>query len=80
MTLVLRALEPGAFQKMVPILEGPQDIGKSSALLALCPDPLWFGGDAPDKLDREAKTYIRGLWLVELGGRDFAASESSTRS
>jgi predicted P-loop ATPase len=67
MTLVLRALEPGAFQKMVPILEGPQDIGKSSALLALSPDPLWFGGDPPDKVDgKDAKSYLRGLWIVEL--------------
>lgn len=66
-TLVHRAFVPGAFQKMVPILEGPQDIGKSSGLRALCPDPDWFADNIPENLNgKDAAIALRGKFLIEL--------------
>lgn len=66
MTLVLRALFPGAFQKMVPILEGKQDIGKSKGIAALCPDLEWFGDSLPPIHNKDASSYLRGKFLVEI--------------
>ncbi|WP_417733412.1 VapE domain-containing protein [Roseovarius sp.] len=66
MTLVLRALHPGAFQKMVPILEGKQDIGKSKGIAALCPNPEWFGDSLPTIHSKDASSYLRGMFIVEI--------------
>jgi predicted P-loop ATPase len=66
MTLVLRAVHPGAFQKMVPILEGPQNIGKSKGLAALCPDAAWFGDALPSLKNKDVSTYLLGKFLIEI--------------
>lgn len=66
MTLVLRALNPGAFQKMVPILEGKQDIAKSKGISALCPNAEWFGDSLPAIHTKDASSYLRGKFIVEI--------------
>lgn len=66
MTLVLRAHSPGAFQKMIPILEGPQDIGKSTGIAALCPNPDWFGDSLPAINNKDVSSYLRGKFLIEI--------------
>ncbi len=67
MTLVQRALYPGAFQKMVPILEGKQDIGKSSGLRALCPKPEWFLDNLPRDLNSsDTSIALKGTFLIEM--------------
>ncbi len=67
MTLVQRTLYPGAFQKMVPILEGKQDIGKSSALRALCPKPEWFLDNIPRDLNSaDTSIALKGTFLLEI--------------
>jgi predicted P-loop ATPase len=48
------------------ILEGPQGVGKSSALRALMPDPEWFGDALPDFHTKDASEYLNGKWVVEL--------------
>lgn len=61
----------------VLVLEGPQGVGKSTALRTLFAP--WFT-DAPIRLgDREAAMIIRGRWGVELGELDaFNKAENTT--
>lgn len=61
----------------VLVLEGPQGIGKSTALRILFSP--WFT-DSPIRLgDREAAMVIRGRWGIELGELDaFNRAESTT--
>lgn len=71
MTQALRGLYPGEFQKMIPILEGKQNIGKSSALKALCPDPSWFTDNLHEDLNGvRTSMALRGKFIVELAELD----------
>ncbi|RTL06502.1 MAG: hypothetical protein EKK62_12910 [Acidimicrobiia bacterium] len=69
---VARALVPrdsteGEKVDNVPILEGAQGMGKSTALRKLCPIPgLFFDDDLPIG-DKDAAQAIRGKFIVELG-------------
>lgn len=73
---VARIFQPGCKVDHVLILEGLQNIGKSSALGVLGGE--WFS-DAPFRLgDREASMVIRGKWIVELAELDsFNKAETS---
>ena len=69
--LVRRALQPGCVNQYVVILNGPQGIGKSSGLRALCGDQ-WFTDRMPSlKLrDADPKRFydmLRGRWVIEIG-------------
>lgn len=65
---VARVMSPGCKVDCVPILEGKQGIGKSTALAALAGE--WFC-DTPIVVgDREAYQTIRGRWVVELSELD----------
>ena len=77
--LVRRVKKPGCKFDYFPTLEGPQGIGKSSALKALCPDETWF----TDNIDLRCSTkeiieQTRGKWIVEcpeLAGMHYAEVE-----
>jgi len=64
--LVARTYRPGCKSDHVLVLEGPQGIGKSSALRALVGDE-WFADNPPDisRDSKDARSYIRGPVLVE---------------
>lgn len=68
---VRRAKTPGCKFDHILVLQGVQDLGKSSLIRALCPDPSWFtdqakiGADAKETIERTA-----GAWLVELAELD----------
>ncbi|MEL6799864.1 MAG: virulence-associated E family protein [Pseudomonadota bacterium] len=66
MALVLRAFHTGAFLKMVPILEGDQDIGKSTGLKALCPEEAWFIDELPPLGSKDAALVLHGVMLAEM--------------
>jgi len=72
MALVLRALHPGAHQRIVPVLQGPQGIGKSSGLAALCPRPEWFSDSLPPLRTKDAQDHVRRHFVIELGEMDVA--------
>lgn len=72
MALVLRALDPGAHQPIVPVLQGSQGIGKSSGLAALCPRPEWFSDSLPALRTKDAQDHVRRHWVIELGEMDVA--------
>ena len=62
---VARIFDPGCKADSVPILEGDQGIGKSSALRVLH-DHRYFGDALPPMGTKDASDYIRGKWGIEL--------------
>ncbi len=62
---VARALEPGCKVDHMLILEGPQGIGKSTAISMLCPNQDWHTSDF-QTLDKEASQNLRGKWVLEF--------------
>jgi len=62
---VARALTPGCKADSVPILEGGQGVGKSTALRILH-SPDWFGDALPPMGTKDASDYLRGKWGIEL--------------
>ena len=67
---VARALNPGCKADSVPILEGNQGIGKSTALRILH-STQWFGDALPPMGSKDASDYIRGKWGIELAELSF---------
>jgi Virulence-associated protein E len=66
--LARRARQPGVKFDTMPIFEGIQDLGKSSTLRALCPDPEWFTDNFSfnHKSGREDITQSQGKWIIEI--------------
>jgi hypothetical protein len=68
---VRRARDPGCKFDHILVLQGQQDLGKSSLIRSLCHDPAWFtdqakvGADAKETIERTS-----GAWLVELAELD----------
>jgi len=62
---VARALDPGCKADHVLILEGPQGVGKSTAVRTLCGDE-YFGDTVPRLDTKDASDYVRGKWIIEL--------------
>jgi predicted P-loop ATPase len=63
---VTRVFEPGAKFDWMLILEGDQDIGKSSFIEILA-SPKYFIDKLPDLGDKDAAQALQGIWLVEMG-------------
>jgi predicted P-loop ATPase len=61
---VARVMRPGCKADGVLILEGHQGIGKSTALRVLAGD--WFGDALPPMTSKDASSYLRGAWIIEL--------------
>ena len=61
---VARAYQPGCKVDVVPVLEGPQGLGKSTAVQILG-DP-WNADGVPDLSTKDAAIQIQGVWIVEL--------------
>ena len=59
-----RVMRPGVKADGVLILEGNQGIGKSSALRVLAGE--WFGDALPPMNSKDASSYLRGSWIIEL--------------
>jgi putative DNA primase/helicase len=76
LNLVRRAFEPGCIMRSVPVLEGPQNIGKST-IARLLAKP-WFS-DTPFRVgDKDAYQQIQGVWLYEIAELDsFSRAEST---
>lgn len=62
--MIRRVFEPGCVMRSVPVLEGPQDKGKSRSLHALARP--WFS-DTPFKVgDKDSFQQIQGIWIYEI--------------
>lgn len=65
MGMVARVMRPGCKFDYMPVIEGPQGVKKSTALRALAGEE-YFGDNLPDPGSKDACSYLRGLWLVEV--------------
>ena len=75
---VRRVKDPGCKFDHVLVLQGEQDMGKSSLIRALCHDTAWFtdqakvGADAKETIERTS-----GSWIVELAELDGVGKRES---
>ncbi len=67
---VARAKKPGCKADSVIVLEGQQGTGKSTALRVLFSDE-YFGDQLPHMASKDASSYLKGKWCVELAELDF---------
>jgi predicted P-loop ATPase len=75
---VARIYEPGCKVDNVPIIEGAQGIGKSSALRILF-DP-WYTDEIADLGSKDAAMQARGVWLVELAELEAMSRPEASRA
>lgn len=66
---VARTYAPGCKNREVLTLIGPQNIGKSMMLAALCPDRAWFKDDF-DYIGKDAAQSLLGTLIVEIAELD----------
>jgi predicted P-loop ATPase len=66
MNMVRRVTEPGCIMRSVPVLEGAQDTGKSTALRILAGND-WFSDSHFDVSGKDVYELIQGVWLYEIG-------------
>jgi len=67
---VARARNPGCKADSVVILEGQQVTGKSSAIRVLFGEE-YFGDQLPPMSSKDASSYLKGKWCVELAGLEY---------
>lgn len=75
--MVSRIYKPGALLRSMPILEGPQFRGKSSALRIL--GAPWFADTAIDLANKDAYQTIQGIWVYEISEMDAYNRADSAR-
>jgi hypothetical protein len=66
---VARVMEPGVKCDCMPVFEGPQGAGKSTALRTLAGDE-WFTDKLEDMGSKDASMQLRGKWIIELSELD----------
>jgi predicted P-loop ATPase len=66
--LVARVMRPGCQLDTMPIFEGPQGLGKSSALRLVGGD--WYALGAESVTSKDFFQVIPGKWLIEIGEMD----------
>lgn len=66
---VARAFKPGCQADHLLVLEGPQGIGKSTAISTLV-GAEWFADDVPDLANKDASLAALASWIIELGELD----------
>jgi putative DNA primase/helicase len=73
---VARAMQPGVKYDYMPILVGPQGIGKSTFLRIMGKD--WFSDSLQTFEGKEACEMIQGVWINEIGELNgFSRSETN---
>ena len=74
---VARVMNPGCQADHMLVLEGPQGIGKSSAVRILAGD--WHLGSLPDLRTKDSGHALQGRWIVEVGELDAFRGVGTTR-
>ena len=67
---VARVFNPGCKADSVIILEGQQGTGKSTCLSVLF-SPDYFGDQLPPMTSKDASSYLKGKWCVELAELEY---------
>lgn len=76
--MVRRAFDPGCKFDYMPILEGPQGRGKSTALAILAGD-AHFGNTVFVMGDKDSMAVIQGKWIYEIAELDSFNKADTTR-
>lgn len=66
---VARVLFPGCKVDTMLVLQGLQDLGKSTAIKILC-GAEWFTDELADFGSKDAAMQLRGVWLIEVSEMD----------
>jgi hypothetical protein len=74
---VARIMKPGCKADCCLILEGPQGLKKSSALMALGGD--WFTDEIAEFGSKDASLQMSGVWIIELGELDCLSRSEGSR-
>lgn len=74
---VARVHQPGAQVDALPILEGAQGVGKSSALRILAGP--WFGDTPLDLASKDSMQNLRGVLIYELGEFESLSKHDAAR-
>jgi putative DNA primase/helicase len=77
--LVARAFEPGCMFRMMIILEGAQDIRKSTALRVLAKQEEWFLETTIEMGSKDSYQTLRGKWIVEFAELDSLSRSETSR-
>jgi putative DNA primase/helicase len=65
LNMIARVMDPGCIMRAVPVLEGPQERGKSTALSVLGGE---YFSDTPFRVgEADACLAIQGVWVYEIG-------------
>lgn len=75
---VARVFEPGCKVDFTPILEGAQDLQKSTAIRALASGP-WFRDSAVAIGHKDGYDILRGCWILEFGELDSVSRYEVTK-
>lgn len=75
---VARIMQPGVKVDNMLIIEGPQGIGKSSLLRALCRNPEWFSDQLDELGSKDSLMQLAGVWILELAELDALVRKEST--
>jgi hypothetical protein len=67
---VARVFKPGCKADSVIMLEGKQGTGKSACLSVLF-SPDYFGDQLPQMTSKDASSYLRGKWCIELAELEY---------
>lgn len=78
LSMVARAMDPGCLYRYVVILEGAEEIGKSSLVRALAGDG-WYVELAIGLESKESHMMLQGAWVAELAELDSLSRTEETR-
>lgn len=62
---IARIMEPGCKFDNIPVIIGPQGIGKSTLIRRL--GHKWFSDSLADLRNKDALEQLQGVWILELG-------------
>jgi hypothetical protein len=82
LSAVARAYQPGCIADVMPVLIGPQGIGKSKGVALLCPDETWFTDEVGNLNADKVGENLQAKWIVEFGelSRMHAATLETVKS
>jgi len=78
LSAVARAFKPGCQADHLLVLEGPQGIGKSTAVSTLV-GAEWFADDVPDLANKDASLAALNSWVIELAELDTVRKSETTQ-
>jgi predicted P-loop ATPase len=77
-SMVARAMQPGCHYRFVVILEGAQELGKSTLVRELA-SPEWYVELSIGLETKEAHMMLQGAWVAELSELDSLSRTEETR-